>query len=124
VTSNTAQQSTLAGLFAAIDARDTERFLAFLTTDARFRFGSAPAVVGHDQIRAAVDGFFSTIAGLRHEITSSIAKDETLVCEGEVSYTRHDGSIVSLPFVDVFTMAGSRVSNYKIYMDIAPLYAE
>ena len=52
----------LAELFASIDAMDTAGFLARLSPDAVFRFGSMPMVQGTDAIGAAVDGFFATIA--------------------------------------------------------------
>ena len=55
-------------LFAAIDAKDTGRFVAFLTPQGEFRFGSSPPVRGREQVAAAVDGFFSTIAGLGHRV--------------------------------------------------------
>ena len=48
----------------------------------------------------------------------------TQVCEGEVTYERHDGSKITLPFTDVFEYSGERIAHYKIYMDIGPLYAE
>lgn len=112
------------GLFAAIDAKDTATFVSYLTEGAVFRFGSAPAVEGRDAIAAAVDGFFSTIAGLSHRVDFSVQSGTTEVCEGEVTYERHDGSLVTLPFADVFEYEGTLISAYKIYIDIAPLYAE
>lgn len=112
------------GIFAAIDRKDTTAFVGFLTDDAVFRFGSAPAVRGRDAIRAAVDGFFSTIEALEHEITSTLVRGTTQVCEGEVTYTRADGSQVTLPFADIFEYDGNLIAEYKIYMDINPLYAE
>ena len=118
------QQSTLDSLFAAIDAKDIDTFLDHLTDEPSFRFGSAPAAVGRDGVRAAVDGFFGTIAGLSHELDLAMAEGDTLVCGGTVTYTRHDGSSVAIPFVDVFDMDGLKIKNYKIYMDIAPLYAD
>lgn len=114
----------LDGLFASIDAKDSDAFLAFLTRDATFRFGSAPEVRGHDAIRAGVDGFFTTIAGSRHALKNVLGDDGTLVCEGEVTYRRHDGSELTLPFTNVFGLDGKLISHYKIYIDIAPLYAE
>jgi limonene-1,2-epoxide hydrolase len=114
----------IGGLFAAIDAKDTDSFLGYVTEDASFRFGSMPAVHGHNAIRAAVDGFFSTIAGCRHEITNSVAGDGTLLCEGEVTYQRHDGSDVTLPFANVFEVDDDLIADYKIYIDIGPLYAQ
>ena len=116
-------EERIRGLFAAIDAMDVDRFLAFLTTDASFRFGSSPAATGHDAIRAAVGGFFETIGSLSHAISTAFAEDQTLVCEGEVTYTRHDGSTITLPFADVFEYEDDLIADYKIYMDIGPLYA-
>ena len=111
------------GLFAAIDRQDGAAFVAFLTEDAIFRFGSAPPVQGRDAVQAAVEGFFSSIAGLSHSVTATIGQGDTLVCEGEVTYERHDGSTISLPFCDVFEYDGDLISQYKIYLDIAPLFA-
>lgn len=118
-----AEQPILDGLFAAIDARDADAFVGFLSVDASFRFGSAPAAEGRDAIRTAVNGFFETIAGLSHHIDTVFGNGSTLFCEGEVTYTRHDGSTITLPFADVFEMQGELIREYKIYMDIAPLYA-
>jgi limonene-1,2-epoxide hydrolase len=114
----------ISSLFAAIDAKDTDSFLQFIREDGRFCFGSIPAVHGHDEIRAAVDGFFSSIAGSTHELTKTLSEDSTLVCEGKVSYQRHDGSELTLPFTNIFELDGDLIADYKIYIDIGPLYAE
>lgn len=123
MSANPAQRALLDGLFNAIDARDADRFVSFLTSDATFRFGSAAAVQGREPIAKAVGGFFADIAGLRHSVHTVIAENSTLVCEGDVTYTRHDGSQVTLPFADVFEITDDRIADYKIYMDINPLYA-
>ncbi len=112
------------GLFAAIDRQDAAAFVGYLTDDAVFRFGSAPAVNGRDAIRAAVDGFFGTIAGCSHTLHNTISSGSTLVCEGEVTYTRHNGTEITLPFTDIFEYEADLIAHYKIYMDVAPLYAE
>lgn len=117
------RRTTLESLFAAIDAKDVAGFVEHLTPDGRFRFGSAPAVTGQAAIAEAVGGFFDTISGLEHRLSMSAEFDSTVVCEGEVAYTRHDGSRIVLPFVDVFEMDGNKIADYKIYMDVAPLYA-
>ncbi len=109
-------------LFAVIDRRDSEAFVGYLTDDAVFRFGSAPAVKGRETIRKAVEGFFGTIAGCSHAVHKTLDKGATKVCEGEVTYTRLDGSTITLPFTDVFEYDGDLIAHYKIYMDISPLY--
>lgn len=114
----------LAGLFASIDARDTSGFLEHIAPDATFRFGSAPAVSGHDAIGDAVGGFFASIAGLRHRLEKTLADGSTLICAGEVTYERHDGQSVKLPFANVFEVQDNLISDYRIYIDIAPLYAD
>ena len=111
-------------LFAAIDRQDTASFVAALTDDAVFRFGSSPPAQGREAIAAAVGGFFGTIAGLSHRIDKVLWDGGTQVCEGEVTYERHDGSKITLPFTDVFEYSGDLIARYKIYMDIGPLYAE
>ena len=111
-------------IFTAIDAKDGATFVSYLTEDAIFRFGSAPPVQGRDAIQAAVEGFFTTIAACSHEISNTLRQDDTLVCEGVVTYTRHDGSEIALPFTDVFEYEGSLVAHYKIYIDIGPLFAD
>lgn len=122
MTRQDAAGDTTGGMFAAIDRKDTEAFVGYLTDDASFRFGSAPAVRGRAAIREAVDGFFSTIAASSHYIRQTLTSGTTQVCEGKVTYTRLDGTSVTLPFVDVFEFDGDLIADYKIYIDIAPLY--
>lgn len=117
-----AVHSRLDDLFAAVDAKDTERFLGFLTAEASFRFGSAPAAQGREAIRAAVGGFFGTIAGCRHVLARTVAEEGVIICEGDVTYTRHDATEITLPFANVFELEGGLISDYKIYADAGPLY--
>ena len=112
------------GMFTAIDAKDGATFVSYLTEDAIFRFGSAPPVQGRDAIKAAVEGFFTTIAACSHDISNTLRQEDTLVCEGVVTYTRHDGSEIALPFTDVLEHEGRLIAHYKIYIDIGPLFAE
>ena len=118
------QESWLQELFGSIDAMKTAVFVGFLAPGAVFRFGSAPAVTGRDAIAAAVDQFFASIAGVSHRLDKVFLQEGSIAVEGEVTYTRHDQSSVTLPFVDVFEMADKQVSSYRIYIDIGPLYAD
>lgn len=113
----------LAELFAAIDRKDTEAFVGFLARDAQFRFGSQPAVSGRAQIAEAVDQFFASIAALSHRMDTIFESENGIAVEGEVTYTRHDRSLVSLPFVNVFGMEGEKIATYRIYIEIGPLYS-
>lgn len=111
-------------LFAAIDAMDAGSFVSFVSEDCTFRFGSSPPVAGRDGIRASVDDFFSMFAALRHDLHRVITDDNGTVCEGEVTYTRHDGSQITLPFCNVFQTASGLITVYRIYIDMSPMFAE
>lgn len=119
-----ARQRSLEPLFAAIDSKDAEAFADFLTDDASFRFGSAPAATGRAAIVEGVAAFFESLAGVSHVLTAVATRGDTLFCEGETTYTRHDGKEVVVPFADVFKYEGEKITDYRIYADLAPLYAE
>ena len=111
------------GLFNTIDGKDVPGFLAHLTPDAEFRFANNPSAHGHEQIGAVVGGFFGAIGGSRHRFIRSWQDADSAVCEGEVTYTRHDGSTLTVPFVNVFYLRGDKVARYLIFIDNSALFA-
>ena len=116
-------KNRISDLFGAIDKMDADAFVSFLTEDAGFKFANAPTVKGREEIRKAVSQFFSAIKGLKHEIRDVWELDNAAICEGEVTYTRHDGSKLSFPFADILRMKNELISDYRIYMDISSLFA-
>ncbi len=110
-------------VFAVIDARDTAGFVALLTPDGQFRFGNAPAVVGAAAIGEAVGGFFAAIASCRHRLIRTWYSPAGVACEGEVTYIRHDGAAVTVPFANVFELRGPLIAVYRIFIDNSPLFA-
>jgi ketosteroid isomerase-like protein len=109
-------------LCETIDAKDTRGFVSYLTDDCEFRFANGPSVTGHGPIGAAVDAFWASIRASRHHVSGCWSGDDSAVCEGTCTYTRHDGSTITLPFVDVLHFRGDKAVKYCIYMDVAPLY--
>jgi hypothetical protein len=77
MTATDAKQARLGDLFAAIDAKDTERFLGFLTDEASFRFGSAQAVQGREAIHRAVDGLPALYRLCRAETERCLVSQKT-----------------------------------------------
>lgn len=124
VTQAVPASSWLSQLFASIDRRDAGAFAGFLTEDGRFTFGNQPPVEGREAVREAVAGFFASIAGLSHRVDQAWETGDAVICHGEVTYERLDGASVTLPFADIFYMQGALISDYRIYMDVTPLFAE
>ena len=111
-----------AALLSAVDARDADRFVAFLTDDGKFTYANAPAVVGRSAVRTAVAAFFALVRSLEHTPRHVWTVPGHVVVEGTVRYVRHDGREVTLPFVNVLALAGDRIADYRIYIDGAPLF--
>jgi ketosteroid isomerase-like protein len=110
-------------VFAAVDAGDARRFAAVFTDDGQFVFGNAPAVVGPAAVEQAVAGFFASIRGCRHQLSRFWSGADHCAMDGTVTYLRHDGRELAVPFANVFVMRGERVVEYRVYVDATPLFA-
>lgn len=114
----------LRGVFDSVDKKDADGFVSFLTDDAVFRFASADPVKGKKAIQKTLSAFFDSISALEHEILETWYHSDTVVCRGTVTYTRHDSSRLTVPFVNVFKMQGRLIREYLIYADASALYSE
>jgi hypothetical protein len=110
-------------LFNTIDEMNAEKFVAFLTDDAIFKFGNFPPAEGKEAVHEAVSNFFKSIKSLKHRYINMWVHHDTILYRGEVTYTRHDASKITLPYFNVFGMDGDLIKDYQIYIDINPLYS-
>jgi len=109
-------------LFKIIDGMDAAAFATFLTDDLIFRFGNMPVVEGKDNVVEAVTGFYASIRSLSHEVDNIWITDDVAVCNGSVTYTRHDSGTLSVPFANIFHFREDLIKDYRIYADISQLY--
>jgi ketosteroid isomerase-like protein len=110
-------------LFAAIDGGDAEGFAAFLSDDGIFRFGNAEPVQGRDAVREAVAAFFASIRSCRHQLHRSWEVPGAAICHGEVTYTRQDGSRLTVPFANICRREDGRITEYLVHVDASQLFA-
>jgi ketosteroid isomerase-like protein len=108
-------------LFEAIDAKDADAFASFLTETAVFRYGSQQAVQGKEAIRGYVSAFFGSVEALRHQVIDTWEREDSMVCQGVVTYTRGDGRDVSVPFTNILRFEGDLIRDYLVYVDPTPL---
>ncbi|MGA9334366.1 MAG: nuclear transport factor 2 family protein [Rudaea sp.] len=111
-------------LFAAIDRKDHEAFVSFLLPDACFRFGNNPPLHGRVAIAAAVAGFFSALRSLCHRIEDRWEMEDAAIVVGSVTYVRHDGGTLEVPFANVFKLGKGGIRDYQIFVDNSTLFAE
>lgn len=109
-------------LFKAIDSKDLQGFVALLAPGCTFKFGNLPAVNGAGEIEKFVAGFFESIDSLSHEIQDSWDVADGLICHGLVSYTRKDGSVLTVPFANIMKSGATGIDEYLIYADTSQLY--
>jgi hypothetical protein len=108
-------------LFQTVDAKNADALTSFLSETAVFRYGSQPAVQGKEAIRGYVSAFFGSIEALSHRVIDTWERDDSMVCQGVVTYTRGDGSDVSVPFTNIFRFEGDLIRDYLVYVDPTPL---
>lgn len=114
----------LEALFQAIDRRDTDAFCEFLSDDCRFRFGNLPAMIGKDNVAHFVGDFFASIAAVSHDIHAHWTQPDSITCHGMVSYTRKDGTQLTVPFANILTIRTGRIDDYLIFVDASQLFAQ
>jgi hypothetical protein len=102
---------------------DANGFVSYLTEKARLRFGNGPVVTGREKIRETITGFFSSIKALRHVILETWTDSDVVILQGEVTYTRKDGSQIILPFMNLYRMKGNLIDQYLVYIDMSSLYS-
>ena len=108
-------------LLTAIDRRDWPVFAAHLADDVEFRYGGFPAAHGRAEVLAAAAAALAPFTTVRHELREVWSGPGSWAMEGSVTYGQTDGGSITLPFVNVFRMAGSRIREYHIHIDPTPL---
>lgn len=116
------QTSWINDLFQAIDNRNSDLFLSYLADEVFFCFGNAEPVHGKNNVGNVIKGFFESISGIQHDITESWSLENKTVCHGFVTYTRQDGSSLTVPFATIFYMQDNKIREYLIFVDISRLY--
>jgi ketosteroid isomerase-like protein len=111
-------------IFAAFDSKDIGALAALMTDDVRLQIGNAHVVEGKAEFVEALQIFFSSVAGFRHTVTNVWSDVDAVIAELKVHYARLDGTELTLPCCNVFRLRDGAVADYRVYMDITPVYAQ
>jgi limonene-1,2-epoxide hydrolase len=111
-------------LFSDIDSMEPERFTAHLSRDVTMRFGNAEPIHGREAVRDAWAAFCRDLKGVEHDLVEQWTIDNATIVEATVTYTRNDDSKVSVPVVTIYRTRDDEIDDYRIYIDLAPLFAE
>jgi hypothetical protein len=113
-----------AEFFRSADSFDIEQLVGWFADDIEVRFGNQPAITGKANAREAFVGFWSSIGGMRHARESLVSLGDMAAQASIVTYTRHDGSDVSMPVSSHLRRSGpGQIDRLWIFIDMAPLFA-
>jgi ketosteroid isomerase-like protein len=110
-------------IFAAFDAKDLAGLAALVTDDVRLQIGNAEVVNGKAEFTRALEAFFASAAGFRRTVTNVWSDVDAVITELKVHYTRLDGIELTLPCCNVFRVRDGAVADYRVCIDINPVYA-
>ncbi|RSM82008.1 nuclear transport factor 2 family protein [Kibdelosporangium aridum] len=105
---------------AAVDACDAESFGSWFADDATYKFGNSETLIGRDAIVAATASAAGALPWVRHVIDQIVEVDDQLFCRFTIRTEAPDGTGLALPCVTVIQMAGDRVTDYRVHMDLTP----
>jgi len=94
-----------------------------LTEDGKFIFGNWPAAEGRAATAKMVADFLLGINGISHDIQDVWEDGDTVIVRLGVKYHRKDGQSVALPCANIWRRVGDKISDYRIYMDVNPVFA-
>jgi ketosteroid isomerase-like protein len=109
-------------VFQTVDSMRPDSIAGLFAEDARMVFGNAEPLVGREAITAGIQGFFSTINALQHQIVNEWCIGADTIAETEVTYRRLDDKNVTVPVVSIWHTHDGLIEDYRVFFDLAPVY--
>ena len=110
--------------FDDVDNMRLDDWIARHTDDVVVAFGNNPPAHGKEAVAGNIGYFWSLIGGLKHNIVHVHEADGTTILESRVDYLRKDGETVTVPSTSIIHRSGDLVDALRIYIDLAPVFAE
>ena len=108
---------------AALDAKDLNRYGAFLAEGCEMRMNNADPVRGKAAVLAALKSYWASFGTLEHEPLNIYGTDDAFMLEALNHYTRGDGGRVTLRAVALTDRdAAGLVTSFRLYTDTGPLF--
>ncbi len=110
--------------YKAADSMSHDQYAAFIAEGCELHFANNPVAKGKDALLHGIDLFWATISGMNHNFQNVLGKDNYIVLEALVDYTRKDGKVVHCPCVTIIERNQQGLCiNIRIFIDTTPVYA-
>ena len=123
---NLTERDTIRALFAALDRGDLDAVTTFLRDVVVVVLSNRDPIHGVTAYAELFGGVMGMLAGIRHEIHDiwNAAEDAAVwTVRMTTHYARTDGVAVSLPCCAILRISGGRVADYRVFMDMTPVFA-
>jgi ketosteroid isomerase-like protein len=111
-------------MLKAGESMNVENFAKFYTKDTLYQFSNFPVAYGLQGICDSLQLFLDKVEAVYHDIRAIWEQDNTVICQMDVTYIRHDGKVFTLPCCDTIRFAGDKIQELRIYIDITPIFSE
>jgi hypothetical protein len=110
--------------FDDVDNMRLDDWIARHSDDVVVRFGNNPPARGKEEVAGNIGYFWTLIGGLKHNLVNNFEVDGTTIVEWNVDYLRKDGATVTVPCTSILHRSGNLVDALRVYIDLAPVFAE
>lgn len=118
-----AQLKTCETLFSSMLKQDWETFKSCLSDDVMFRVGSSEPIYSPDRVVGFLQSFFTEIKMQPLEIRQILESENQVFFEFEAHHLRlKDNQVVNFACTDILRMRGDKVREWRVYVDMSPLY--
>ena len=110
-------------VYEVIDSMDEQAFANCLTENCTFVFANSDPVIGRANAAAASQSFLNLLGGIKHRLLNAWAFDDVVVSQASVTYTRKDGSTLTIETASIWKLKGLLIDECRIYADASALFA-
>lgn len=108
----------LTDYFAAMEAKDSDRFGAYYADDITLTFANAPVVTGRAAVQQQMVDLLAKVDNLAHPLLNVWQEDDGVVIfEVESVYRFLDGTTATIKACSIFTIEDDKFTDQRIYVD-------
>jgi hypothetical protein len=109
-------------VYRAVDSMDEKKLASFLNENCKFVYANNEPVTGRANAAASSKKFLDSLSAINHELLEVWSFNDVIVSRIKVTYTRKDGTTLTIPAATIWRIQGRQIDEYRIYVDIGPLF--
>ena len=120
------ERDAILALFEATDRGDLDRVTTYLHDDVVIALSNREPIHGaaaYTELYGQVAGMLTSLRHEIHDIWNATEDPDVWTVRMTVHYGRPDGATVSLPCCNILRFRAGRISDYRVFMEMTPVFA-